>query len=200
MIEKAGCQLLTVHGRTKEMKGQFTGLADWSVIKRIKDELHIPVISNGNIRNFEDVQNCLRVTQCDAVMSAEGLLHNPALFFGKEVDVFQVVYDYVDLCEKFPPFDPLWAKNHICKMLHSVLFNHHDLRDWMFQARRGWKVLAQHIRDIEHFVKTGEKPAELLSLPLRVENCKDASCSSVITQDVDLDCCFVGCDAEENFD
>ena len=79
-LEKAGCSLLTVHGRTKEQKQQQVGFCDWKSIGIIKDLLQIPVIANGGIANIKDVYNCLKETDADGVMSSEALLENPSLF------------------------------------------------------------------------------------------------------------------------
>ncbi|RKF59451.1 tRNA-dihydrouridine synthase [Erysiphe neolycopersici] len=81
-VLKAGASIITVHGRTREMKGHKTGLADWNVIRYLRENLPSDTVlfANGNILKNEDIALCLEATGADAVMSAEGNLHDPAIF------------------------------------------------------------------------------------------------------------------------
>ncbi|KAI5687946.1 Dihydrouridine synthase [Leishmania braziliensis] len=82
MIRDAGAQVLCIHGRTREMKGQHTGTANMELIRRVRLALSgtIPVISNGNVRTYDDVIAHLQETRCEGHMCAEPLLWDPKLF------------------------------------------------------------------------------------------------------------------------
>ncbi|KAI9808096.1 MAG: hypothetical protein M1825_004553 [Sarcosagium campestre] len=81
-ILSAGASILTVHGRQREQKGHNTGLADWSTIRYLRDNLPPDTVlfANGNILQHGDIQTCLDETGADGVMSAEGNLYDPTIF------------------------------------------------------------------------------------------------------------------------
>ena len=131
-LEAAGATVLTVHGRTKEKgggKGQ-KGPACWDTIKAVKNALGIPVVSNGNINNLAEVEQCLQYTGCDAVMSGCGLLANPALFSGLEIDKAELCLKYLDFARRYPPKGYQPVVKHLFNILGSdTLKERTDVRD-----------------------------------------------------------------------
>lgn len=138
MVLSAGAQFLTVHGRTREMKGQKTGLADWDMIRFLRDNLppDTVMISNGNILYQEDIRRSIEYTGVDAVMSAEGNLYNPAVFspWDSTLDrkfprVDKLLREYFEIVKSTPGRASKTAvKSHFFKILHAFLPNHIDLR------------------------------------------------------------------------
>jgi tRNA-dihydrouridine synthase 1 len=134
MILSAGASIITVHGRRREQKGHNMGIADWSYIRYLRDNLppETVIFANGNILNRDNLQPCLEATGADAVMSADGNLSDPTIFAmapslesptreywrgrqgeeGYRIDgvirrYFDVIYQYV-LGEEAPKRPPLF--------------------------------------------------------------------------------------------
>lgn len=77
IVEEAGASAIAVHPRTRSQ--QYSGKADWNIIKQVKDSVKIPVIGNGDIKSCYDAKKMLDETGCDAVMIGRGVLGNPWL-------------------------------------------------------------------------------------------------------------------------
>ncbi|KII60958.1 tRNA-dihydrouridine(16/17) synthase [NAD(P)(+)]-like protein [Thelohanellus kitauei] len=116
MLERSGVSMICVHGRTRDQKGQFMGLANWDFIKAIKQSVSIPIISNGNIRYHSDIKDCLDYTRADGVMVAEGCLYNPYIFEPKNKSMFCAAREYIQYASKYSTPLYFW-RGHIFKLL-----------------------------------------------------------------------------------
>src|SRR5580698_10045039 len=78
MAERVGVEAIAVHPRTR-MQG-YSGNADWTVIRDVKQSVRIPVIGNGDVRTPQDAVSMIAETGCDAVMIGRAASSNPWIF------------------------------------------------------------------------------------------------------------------------
>ncbi len=77
LAQDNGAAAVTIHGRTKTML--YAGVADWDIIREVKDALTIPVIANGDVLTPEDAPRCLIRSGADMVMLGRGVFGDPWL-------------------------------------------------------------------------------------------------------------------------
>ena len=77
-MEDNGAAMVTVHGRTRSML--YSGVADWDMIAKVKSQLTIPVIANGDIVSGETAVKCLKRTGADGIMIGRATFGDPWIF------------------------------------------------------------------------------------------------------------------------
>lgn len=78
LLEDCGAAMLTVHGRTRSML--YSGVADWEMIARVKRQVSIPVVANGDIVDAESALRCLKWTGADGLMIGRATFGDPWIF------------------------------------------------------------------------------------------------------------------------
>jgi len=86
-----GAKAVAVHGRTRMQ--QYSGRADWSVIRDVKKAVSVPVLGNGDVRSGRDAIRMMDETGCDGVLAARAAEGNPWLF--AEIKAAMLGEDYV---------------------------------------------------------------------------------------------------------
>ena len=145
----AGIHLLTIHGRTRKQKQDLTGHADWDTIKKAVELFgdRIPIFANGSIQDFNDVEECLKITGADGVMSSESLLEFPPIFYKvpqapvRTVGRLQLAREYLELAKEYHPGNKgqgskgvKTIRTHLHRFLHADMQQDFSLREMLTSA------------------------------------------------------------------
>lgn len=93
IAESVGVDFVTLHPRTR--KAFYSGEADWEAIKKLKENISIPVIGNGDIHLYSDIQKMIDFTGCDGVSIGRGALNNPFIFSGEDYPSIEKIMDLI---------------------------------------------------------------------------------------------------------
>ena len=78
LAEACGAEHIALHGRTKEQG--YRGLANWDLVKQIKETVEVPVSGSGDITSIQQAFDRFRETGCDGVLIGRGAMANPWIF------------------------------------------------------------------------------------------------------------------------
>ncbi|RKP10304.1 hypothetical protein THASP1DRAFT_13016 [Thamnocephalis sphaerospora] len=117
-MEMAGADWITVHGRTRHQRSSEPVNVD--AIRMVKEQAGIPVVANGDIFTLDDADRMYAATNVDGIMSARGLLQNPALFAGHEHTPWECVQKYVQHALNYGTTTFIFH-HHLMFMLESVM-------------------------------------------------------------------------------
>lgn len=129
IAEEVGIRMLTVHGRTRCQ--MYKGHADWKFIRQVKQAVKIPVIVNGDICGFEDIDRALAESGADGVMIGRGAYGRP-WFIEQAAQYFKT--------GTIPAAPPLYRQRDIVLKHYEDMLSHYGTENGVMVARKhiGW--------------------------------------------------------------
>lgn len=149
IVQESGGAAVAVHGRTREQ--YYSGKADWDVIARVKANVSIPVIGNGDILTGQDAVDMMKQTGCDGVMIGRGARGNPW--------IFNQINEYLSSGKEMVPPDITEIRDMIlrhAKMLVEVKGEYTGIREmrkhfaWYTAGMKHASGLRNEVNHVEH--------------------------------------------------
>ncbi len=125
--QDVGIKMVTVHGRTRTQK--YNGYADWHAVSRVKENVDIPVIVNGDINTPQDAAEALRQSKADGVMIGRGTQGKPW--------VIKQVMDFIKTGE-------IAAEPSAAEKLELILSHYNAILDY-YGERKGVPFARKHL-------------------------------------------------------
>ncbi|OGP09669.1 MAG: tRNA dihydrouridine synthase DusB [Deltaproteobacteria bacterium GWA2_45_12] len=122
IAEECGVDAITMHARTKTQG--YKGQADWNLIGELKEHVKIPVIGNGDITRFEQVDEMIQKTGCDGVMIGRAAITEPWFF-----------RNYLEQKESLPTIEEI----------KEIIYDQYESFFEFFGVKNGIKNMRKHL-------------------------------------------------------
>lgn len=139
-VQEAGAVALALHARTREQ--MYSGKADWSLIRRVKERARVPIIGNGDVCSAWDAARMFLETGCDGILVGRAAMGKPWLF--------EEINHFLKTGESLPPKDLRYRLGLAAEHLETAL------------ALKGTKMgLLEMRKHLTHYIKGFEGARDL---------------------------------------
>jgi tRNA-dihydrouridine synthase B len=195
LAEACGAEHIALHGRTKEQG--YRGLADWDLVKQIKETVRIPVSGSGDIATIDQALARFLETGCDGVLIGRGAMANPWIFrqiedtiHGREPfqptleDKRAVLLEYFEMLrEDMPEIAAIGRMKQLAgqftrglqggNLFRTAIYHSHSVTEILDRISEYFETLGA---GRQYFGEAG-KPAEIIEAPA-LDSCEAAAVAS----------------------